>query len=225
MAQTQKTQDSNNYDIVLVGGGSAGITTAARLVKQLHREKLRVRILVIDPSENHYYQPIWTLVGAGVYPREVSMKKERDLIPHGVAWLQEEVCEFIPEMNQLTTKQGTRVSYRYLVVCTGLKLDWKKIPGLAESVGKDGVCSNYSYDTVESTWKNIREFKGGTAIFTQPLPPIKCGGAPQKIMYLADSYFRKSGVRKNFRGGILQRSGSDLLRKEVRGFAQQSSEA
>jgi sulfide:quinone oxidoreductase len=197
MAQTQKTQDSNNYDIVLVGGGSAGITTAARLVKQLGRENLSARILVIDPSENHYYQPIWTLVGGGVYPREVSMKKERDLIPRGVAWLQEEVSEFIPNMNQVTTKQGTRVSYRYLVVCTGLKLDWGKIPGLAESVGKNGVCSNYSYDTVESTWKNIREFKGGTAIFTQPLPPIKCGGAPQKIMYLADSYFRKSGVRKN----------------------------
>jgi sulfide:quinone oxidoreductase len=197
MAQTQKTQDSNNYDIVLVGGGSAGITTAARLVKQLGRENLSARILVIDPSENHYYQPIWTLVGGGVCPREVSMKKERDLIPRGVAWLQEEVSEFIPNMNQVTTKQGTRVSYRYLVVCTGLKLDWGKIPGLAESVGKNGVCSNYSYDTVESTWKNIREFKGGTAIFTQPLPPIKCGGAPQKIMYLADSYFRKSGVRKN----------------------------
>jgi sulfide:quinone oxidoreductase len=132
--------------------------------------------LVIDPSENHYYQPIWTLVGAGVYPRDVSMKKERDLIPRGVAWLQEEVSELIPDVNQVTTKQGTRVSYRYLVVCTGLKVDWEKIPGLAESVGKDGVCSNYSYDTVESTWKNIREFKGGTAIFTQPLPPIKCGG-------------------------------------------------
>src|SRR5258708_17912878 len=100
-------------------------------------------------------------------------------------------------MNELTTMRGTRVSYRYLVVCTGLKLDWKKSTGLAECVGKDGVGSNLSYDTVESTWKNIREFRGGTAIFTQPLPPIKCGGAPQKIMYLADSYFRKSGVRKN----------------------------
>src|SRR5258708_19759105 len=100
-------------------------------------------------------------------------------------------------MNELTTMEGNRVSYCYVVVWTGLKVDWKKIPGLAESVGKDGVCSNYSYDTVASTWKNIREFRGGTAIFTQPLPPIKCGGAPQKIMYLADSYFRKSGVRKN----------------------------
>jgi sulfide:quinone oxidoreductase len=151
--------------------------------------------LIIDPAEVHYYQPIWTLVGAGVYPKEVSMKKQRDLIPCGVALLQEAVTEFKPELNQVVTKQGTTVSYRFLVVCPGLKVDWARIPGLAESVGKNGVCSNYSYETVESTWKNIRDFKGGTAIFTNPLPPIKCGGAPQKIMYLADSYFRKSGVR------------------------------
>jgi sulfide:quinone oxidoreductase len=196
MAPKQTQSESNSYDIVLVGGGSAGITTAAHLVKQLRKEKLNARILIIDPAENHYYQPIWTLVGAGVYPKEVSTRKERDLIPSGVIWLQEAVSEFIPHMNEVRTKQGARVSYRYLVVCTGLKLDWEKIPGLAESVGKNGVCSNYSYETVESTWKNIREFTGGTAIFTQPLPPIKCGGAPQKIMYLADSYFRKSGVRK-----------------------------
>jgi len=196
MAQIRQKLESGSYDIVLVGGGSAGITTAAHLVKQLRKERLNARILILDPAENHYYQPIWTLVGAGVYPKEVSMRKERDLIPRGVSWLQEEVSEFIPDMNEVRTKQGARLSYRYLVVCTGLKLDWEKIPGLAESVGKNGVCSNYSYETVESTWKNIREFKGGTAIFTQPLPPIKCGGAPQKIMYLADSYFRQSGVRK-----------------------------
>jgi len=196
MAQIRQKLESGSYDIVLVGGGSAGITTAAHLVKQLRKERLNARILILDPAENHYYQPIWTLVGAGVYPKEVSMRKERDLIPRGVSWLQEEVSEFIPDMNEVRTKQGSRLSYRYLVVCTGLKLDWETIPGLAESVGKNGVCSNYSYETVESTWKNIQEFKGGTAIFTQPLPPIKCGGAPQKIMYLADSYFRQSGVRK-----------------------------
>jgi sulfide:quinone oxidoreductase len=194
MAQGWKQQD-RSYDIVLVGGGSAGITTAARLVKQLRKAKRSARILIIDPAEVHYYQPIWTLVGAGVYPKEVSMRKQRDLIPRGVDLLQEAVSEFKPDLNQVVTKQGTTVSYRYLVVCPGLKVDWARIPGLAESIGKNGVCSNYSYETVESTWKNIREFQGGTAIFTNPLPPIKCGGAPQKIMYLADSYFRKSGVR------------------------------
>ena len=109
--------ESKAYDIVVVGGGSAGITTAARLLKQLRKKKLTGQILIIDPAENHYYQPIWTLVGAGVYPREVSRRKERDLIPQGVNWLQEEVSEFQPDRNVVITKQGCVVSYRYLVAC------------------------------------------------------------------------------------------------------------
>lgn len=189
------SQTGGTYDVVLVGGGAAGITTAARIRNLLQNRNPKPRILIIDPADNHFYQPIWTLVGGGVYPREVSVRKERDLIPAGVEWLQDAVTAIDPQANRVTTRQNADILYRYLVVCPGLKLNWDKIPGLAESIGKDGVCSNYSYDTVESTWRNIREFKGGVAIFTQPSPPIKCGGAPQKIMYLADDYFRKSGVR------------------------------
>lgn len=195
MADPKRREGNDNYDIVLVAGGSAGITTAARITNLLKKEKQKARVLIVDPAENHYYQPIWTLVGAGVYPKEVSQRKEIDLIPKGVDWLKEEVSEFKPDVNRVITKQGTTVIYKYLVVCTGLKLDWAHIPGLSESIGKDGVCSNYSYETVDSTWQNLQTFKGGTAIFTQPFPPIKCGGAPQQIMYLADSYFRKTGVR------------------------------
>jgi sulfide:quinone oxidoreductase len=184
-----------HYDIVIAGGGSAGITTAARLKKLLKRTSTRPRMAIIDPSEKHYYQPLWTLVGAGVYPKEVTERAEAQFIPSGATWIRDGVTAFIPAENRVVTRDGRSISYGYLVIATGIKLDWQKIPGLAESVGHDGVCSNYSYETVESTWENIKNFGGGTAIFTQPPPPIKCGGAPQKIMYLADSYFRKSGVR------------------------------
>ena len=183
------------FDILIVGGGCAGITAAAHLKRGMPGRMRNARIAIVEPSETHYYQPLWTLVGAGVYPRKETERREKDFIPKGVTWIKDAVTEFLPDQNMLRTEGGKEIRYKYLVVASGIKLDWNKIPGLAESVGKNGVCSNYSYETVESTWQNIREFKGGTAIFTQPLPPIKCGGAPQKIMYLADSYFRKSGVR------------------------------
>lgn len=186
---------ANGYDIIVVGGGTAGITVSSRIIHLVRKHHIHASVLIVDPSSVHYYQPIWTLVGGGVLPKQESCRSQNSQIPRGAVWLQDSVAGFDPSNNLIKVRSGRKIAYRYLVVCPGLKLDWGAIPGLRESVGMDGVSSNYSYHTVDSTWNDIRAFKGGTAIFTQPHSPIKCGGAPQKIAYLADSYFRKSGVR------------------------------
>ena len=195
-----------HHKVVIVGGGAAGITVAA----QLRRGQPDLDVAIIEPSEKHYYQPLWTLVGAGVFPKETTMRDESSLIPAGVTWIKDAVTTFDPDNNTLMTQSGDEISYDYLVVAPGIQIDWDGIPGLAESVGKpgSGVVSNYSYDTVESTWEAIRNFKGGTAIFTQPATPIKCGGAPQKILYLADDAFRKQGVRNKTRMIFASASGA-----------------
>lgn len=182
---------NNHYKVVIVGGGTGGLTVAARLAKQLNPREMAI----IEPATKHYYQPLWTLVGGGEFPKQVTEREESDYIPTGVTWVQEAVTEFQPTKNRLLTNKGTSISYDFLVVAPGIQLDWQKIKGLKEALGKGGVCSNYSYEYVDKTWEYIRNFAGGTAIFTQPPPPFKCGGAPQKIMYLADDYFRKLGVR------------------------------
>ncbi|WP_339230558.1 FAD/NAD(P)-binding oxidoreductase [Oceanobacillus sp. FSL K6-2867] len=185
---------NKQYTVAIVGAGSGGISVAARLVREAAH--LRGKIVLIDPAEKHYYQPLWTLVGAGAAKKEYTERDQSSLIPKGVDWLKESVIAFEPDNNQLTTDDGTTISYQYLVVAAGIQINWHKVVGLKEAIGKDGVCSNYSYDYVSSTWESLQNFKGGNAIFTQPNTPIKCGGAPQKIMYLADDYFRKSGVRE-----------------------------
>ncbi|QEG23729.1 NAD(P)/FAD-dependent oxidoreductase [Mariniblastus fucicola] len=182
----------SNPKIVIVGGGSAGLTTAAHLLNS--RSELDVTI--IEPSEKHYYQPLWTLIGGGVFPKEESEREQADFIPHGATWMKDAVESFDPENNTVKTVGGESVPYDYLVVCPGLQLNWSETKGLTKDiVGKHGICSNYSYDTVETTWETIRNFKGGTALFTHPDTPVKCGGAPQKICYLAEDYFRKQGIR------------------------------
>ena len=183
----------NDFHVLIVGGGSAGITVAARL----RRHSNPPRVTIIEPSESHYYQPLWTLVGGGVFKKEESARKEVDQIPKGAEWLKDAVTEFHPDDNKVRTKGGQTVNYDYLVVCPGIQIDWGKIKGLPENLGKGGVCSNYSYETVDSTWASIRSFNGGTAIFTQPSTPIKCAGAPQKICYLAEEAFQRSGVRSS----------------------------
>lgn len=177
--------------VIIVGGGTAGISVAARLRKALWG----TNILLVEPARKHYYQPLWTLVGAGVFEVEESARDEQSLIPRGVDWLRERVTSFEPETNEVLTESGKRLKYSILVVCPGIQINWDQVKGLRDAVGKDGVCSNYSIDYVSSTWENIRAFQGGTAIFTQPNTAVKCGGAPQKICYLAEDYFRLNGIR------------------------------
>jgi sulfide:quinone oxidoreductase len=198
-------RDVKHYRIAIVGGGTAGITVAAQLSRMLSQPE----IVIIEPSRKHYYQPLWTLVGGGVFPKEVTQRDEAAFIPRGAAWIEDAVSEFHPRENRLRTRSGSVIEYDYLVVAAGIQLDWDKIPGLKESLGRDGVCSNYSYEHVDYTWDCIRQFRGGNALFTMPDTPIKCGGAPQKIMYLADDAFRKADVRNQSR--VMFASAKDSL--------------
>ncbi len=194
-----------HHQVLIVGGGSAGITVGAMLRNKPNPPE----VTIIDPSEKHYYQPIWTLVGAGVFPKEVSERSEAEYIPPGASWIKDGVKTFDPDNNSVTLNSGESHTYDVLVVTAGIQINWDKIPGLKESVGKagTGVVSNYSYDTVESTFENIKALKKGTALFTHPSTPIKCGGAPIKITYLASDYWRKNGVAGNIKKKFIKGGG------------------
>jgi sulfide:quinone oxidoreductase len=180
-----------HFEVVIVGGGSAGISIAARLAALPNPP----RVALVEPSDKHYYQPLWTLVGGGVFPREMSERDEADFIPLGVDWIRDRVSEFLPDQNAIKLQSGNSLRYDDLVVALGIQLNWNQVKGLEETLGKNGVSSNYRYDTVEQTWSMLDAFTGGNAIFTFPATPIKCAGAPQKIMYLAEEHFRRKGIR------------------------------
>ena len=181
-----------HYQILIVGGGNAGIAIAAKLL--IKNKKLDIGI--IEPSENHYYQPAWTLVGGGIFDIQKTKRKEADFIPEKAEWIKDSVTEFQPENNSLTCKSGINLTYDYLIVAPGIQLDWDKVKGLKENLGKNGVCSNFLFDQAPYTWELLKNLKNGKAIFTNPNTPIKCGGAPQKIMYLVADYLRKKGQLK-----------------------------
>ena len=164
------------------------------LLRSLSHKDKSLQISVIDPSAKHYYQTAWTLVGAGIFDINKTVRNESDFIPKGTTWVKEAVETFLPEQNKIVCKNGTSYTYDALIVCPGIQLDWQKIKGLKETLGKNSVSSNYSFDHAPYTWEMIKNFKGGTAVFTNPVSPIKCGGAPHKIMYLACDYWRKHGI-------------------------------
>ena len=186
---------SRHVPVLILGGGTAGITVAARL----RRADSRLGIAIVEPSADHYYQPLWTLVGAGVFPLSASRRREADYIPQDVTWIRDRVAEILPDEHAVVTAGGERITYDWLVVALGIQINWSAIPGLAEGIGTRGICSNYAAQHVGYTWVCIRGFQGGTALFTTPNTAVKCGGAPQKIMYLAADAFRRQGVRDRTR--------------------------
>ncbi|MCU1775512.1 NAD(P)/FAD-dependent oxidoreductase [Pseudomonas sp. 14P_5.3_Bac1] len=180
-------------DIVVIGGGSAGIGLLASLLKR----DPHLNITLIEPSEFHCYQPAWTLVGGGAYDVKKTRRPLADVLPNGVTWVQAAVTELLPEAQTLVLDSGQRVTWNNLIVCPGLRLAWEKVEGLQDTLGQNGVTSNYSYEHAAYTWQLVQQLKGGKAIFTQPAMPIKCAGAPQKAMYLSCDHWLKQGHLKN----------------------------
>ena len=183
----------SSHDVVIIGGGAAGIAVAASL---LARSPM-LDVAIIDPADIHYYQPGWTMVGAGIFNAAFTARTMGSVLPHGVNWIKAAVAAFEPERNAIVLEGCRVVSYQQLIVCPGLKLDWHGIEGLSESLGRNGVTSNYRYDLAPYTWELVQKLRGGKAIFTQPPMPIKCAGAPQKAMYLSADHWRSQGVLKD----------------------------
>jgi len=180
---------SKHFNIVVIGAGTGGIMAAA----QIKNQRKDLSIAIVDPADTHYYQAAWTLVGAGTYDYEKTGRPMSSVIPSGCEWVKDFVTTIDADNNKIATKSSGELSYDYLVAAPGIQIDKDGIPGLKEGLEKGIVCSNYT--DPKKVWENIQNFKGGNAIFTQPTTPIKCGGAPQKIMYLADDYWEKTGVK------------------------------
>ena len=180
------------HQILIIGGGTAGITVAARLLRKNYPD-----VAIIEPSETHYYQPLWTLVGGGQAKASTTARPEASVMPKQATWIKNAASAVDPDNRTVTCADGTVYGYDVLIVSPGIQLDWTSTEGLEDTLGRNGVSSNYRFDLAPRTWDFIRNTKSGTAVFMMPSGPIKCAGAPQKIAYLASDYWRKQGVLKD----------------------------
>ncbi|CAK9294034.1 unnamed protein product [Gordionus sp. m RMFG-2023] len=187
--------DINHYKLVIAGGGSGGISAGSIFSRQLGKNQ----VAIIEPSLVHYYQPLWSLVGAGIKTFEESARSTASVMPKNAVWINDSLAKFDPENNTVITKSGQKISYDYMIVSLGLKLDFDKIKGLKEGLDdpNSNVCSNYSPLTVKKTFQVMKRLKQGNAVFTFPNTSVKCAGAAQKILYLTEDYTRIHGTRSS----------------------------
>lgn len=187
MAKPETTQ---HHTVVVIGAGAAGTSVAASILRQ----RPGLDVAIVEPSDVHYYQPAFTLVGGGAYSLAKTARPQAETLPDNARWVRAAVTELQPDTNTLLLSDGRKLAYDILVVTPGLKLNWDGVEGLRDAIGRNGVCSNYDPAMAEYTWQCLKAFQGGKALFTQPPAPIKCAGAPQKIAYLAADYVRKKGL-------------------------------
>lgn len=184
--------NTSHHKVVIIGGGSAGISVAARLLRKGYRD-----VSIIEPSDTHYYQPLWTLVGGGQADIGPTARPEASVMPKGANWIRGAATAIDPDTDTVTCADGNTHTYDALVVCPGIQLDWNRTEGLEDAMQTAAVVSNYGYDLAPQTWDLIRKTRSGTAVFMMPSGPIKCAGAPQKIAYLASDYWRREGVLRD----------------------------
>lgn len=190
-----------HHDVVIIGGGNAGVSLAARLLRKGVKD-----VAVVEPATEHRYQPLFSHIAGGRAKASAAVRPQASVMSRGVRWIQDRAVDIDPAAKTVSLATGDALGYNQLVVCPGMQLDWDKIPGLADAVQSPSGASHYELDRATKAWTLLKALKSGTAVFTMPSGPIKCGGAAQKPMYLACDYWRKQGVLQDIRVIMVQPS-------------------
>jgi sulfide:quinone oxidoreductase len=187
------------HEVVIIGGGNAGISLAARLQRYGVKD-----VAVIEPKDHHLYQPLFSHIAGGRAQAQEAIRSQESVTPQGVTWIHDAAAGIDAAANTVTLASGSTVAYGQLVVCPGLQYDWDAVPGLAEAVHSPSGASHYEFELASKAWTLLRSMTSGTAVFTMPAGPIKCGGAAQKPMYLACDYWREQGLLDRIRVVMVQ---------------------
>lgn len=194
-ATRAQAQVATKAKIVILGAGAAGTALSNRLVKRLDG----AQITLVDGHKEHWYQPGFSLIAAGLKPSSYSVTRTTDWLPSGVTLKQEYAANIDPEAKTVALQSGEVLTYDYLIIATGLELNYGAIEGLEmDMIGKDGIGSLYAGpDYAARTWQAASKFsqEGGIGLFSRPNTEMKCAGAPLKHTFLIDDIAVRNGTR------------------------------
>ncbi len=180
---------SGHADVVVIGGGNAGIALAARL-----RDSGFDDVAIIEPKVTHHFRPLLSYVGAGLSSTKEMSRKQVSVMPAGVRWIRDAAAAIDADTRLVTLASGATMTYRDVVLTPGSEPDWEAVPGSAQAMLSPSASTNYVVDLAPKTWELIQELRSGRAVFTLPDGPAPCPGAGQKILYMACDYWRSQGV-------------------------------
>ena len=191
---TDPSGTTAHHDVLVIGGGNAGLSVAGRLRRYGIQD-----VAVVEPRDTHYYQPMFSHVAGGTARASQATRPQGSVTPKGVTWIQDRVAGIDPVARTVALASGARLSYGQLVVCPGIQKDWDAVPGLVAAMDSPVGISNYEHAYAAKASAVLRDVRSGTVVFTQPAGPGTCSGASQKPMYLACDHWRALGVLDDIR--------------------------
>lgn len=190
-AESTSTVDSHEraHQVVVVGGGNGGLSVAGRL-----RRAGMTDIAVVEPSQTHYYKPLFSHIAGGTARASEAVRPQADVMPDGVGWIPDAVNAVDPQNRRVHLASGDTLRYDQLILSPGIRNDWDAVPGLDEAMNSPHGASNYDFALARKASQLLRSMRSGTVVFVQAPGPASCAGAAQKPMYQACAYWRAMNV-------------------------------
>lgn len=190
-AESTSTVDSHEraHQVVVVGGGNGGLSVAGRL-----RRAGITDIAVVEPSQTHYYKPLFSHIAGGTARASEAVRPQADVMPDGVEWIPDAVNAVDPQNRRVHLASGDTLRYDQLILSPGIRNDWDAVPGLDEAMNSPHGASNYDFALARKASQLLRSMRSGTVVFVQAPGPASCAGAAQKPMYQACAYWRAMNV-------------------------------
>ena len=180
--------------VLVLGGGTAGTMAANRLRKALPESDWSVT--VVDADDNHRYQPGFLFLPFGTYKPGQVTKSRRKYLSKGVSLVYGEIDSVVADDSAVLLTDGSRLTYDYLIIATGVTPRPDQTPGMADG-GEWGrsIHEFYSYEGSMALAQKLATWPGGKLVIHITEMPIKCPVAPLEFAFLADDYFKSKGMR------------------------------
>lgn len=179
---------------LILGAGTGGTMVANKMAHLLDPNEWR--IVIVDRDENHYYQPGFLFIPFGIYNPADVVKPKRNFLPKNIEIIMSEIEQIEPDKNRVKLVNDKRtISYDYLVIATGCKINPEETPGLLDESWHKTIYDFYTPEGAAALARYLKYWKGGRLVLNIAEMPIKCPVAPLEFLFLADWFFTERGIR------------------------------
>ncbi|GMA31342.1 NAD(P)/FAD-dependent oxidoreductase [Litorihabitans aurantiacus] len=178
------------HDVVVVGGGNAGLSLAGKLLREGARD-----VAVVEPARVHHYRPMLSYVAGGQAELAELQHAQDEVGPSGARRYAGAVVAVDPRRSTVTLADGRELGYGDLALCPGSDVDWDAIPGSREAVATPAASTSYLPEHAVDVWPMLTGVRAGRVVVVVDDRHVPCAPVILKPLVMALEHWRATGVR------------------------------